>query len=88
MSEERGPTLKSVTKLSVVPKGYNQQAVDYLQTLVDQAKAGEILEIVCVSKLSDGQYEHCWTGCKDLHELVGQLARMQYLMIQRMNNHG
>lgn len=70
--------------LSVV-KNYNQQAVEYLRELLARAEAGEIVEITCVSKLVAGEYEHCWTGCDNLHELVGQLERMKHLTLRRMD---
>lgn len=66
-------------------KKYNQQAVEFLKTLLAQAEAGEIKEFMMVSKLAGGEYEHCWTGCENLYELVGQLERMKYLTMERMN---
>lgn len=76
--------MSNVRALSVV-KNYNQQAVDCLRELLASAEAGEIVEICCISKLIGGEYEHCWTGCTDLVELVGQLERMKHLTLRRMD---
>jgi hypothetical protein len=73
-----------VHTLAVVPK-YNAQVVKYLEILLEDAKAGKITEMCCVTKLSDGQYEHCWTGCEDLYQLVGQLERLVQLTLRRMD---
>jgi hypothetical protein len=66
-------------------KKYNQQAIDSLRILLAQAETGEIKEFMAVSKLASGEYEHCWTGCENLYELAGQLERMKYLTMERMN---
>ncbi len=52
---------------------YNQQSIDYLKQLLAEAEKGEILEILVVSKLKNGEYQHCYTGCADLYMLVGNL---------------
>lgn len=76
---------RPVRKLQVV-QNYNHQAVEYLQDLLERAKAGEIAEIVCCARLIGGEYENSYTGCKDLHELVGQLERMKFLTLRRMDS--
>lgn len=68
-----------------VMKSLNKQAVEYLRELLARAESGEIAEICCVTKLENGKFEHCWTGCADLHELVGQMERMKFLTLRRMD---
>jgi hypothetical protein len=76
--------MRNVRALSVV-RGYNQQAVEFLRELLARAEGGEIVEILCAVKLARGEYEQCWTGCDNLHELVGQLERMKFLTLRRMD---
>lgn len=76
--------IQTVRKLEVV-KNYNQQTVDLLEQLLDEAKRGEIVEILVVSKCLGGEYDNSWTGCKDLHQLVGELERIKYLTLKRMD---
>lgn len=74
-----------VRRLSVVPKKYNKQAIRYLEELLEQAKKGEIVEVVCVYKFDNGLFEHCYTGCDDLYLLIGQIERMKHVMLRRMD---
>ncbi len=76
--------MSNLRQLAVV-KNYNQQAVEFLRELLARAEGGEIVEIICVSKLVGGEYEHCWTGCNNLYELVGQLECMKHVTLQRMD---
>lgn len=75
----------TVRKLNVVPKTYNHQVIEFLEELLEQAKAGDIVEIVTSAKFDTGGYSVSYTGCKDLHELVGQLERMKFLTLRRMD---
>lgn len=65
-------------------KEINAQAVDRLVELLAQARAGDITEFVAIYKVN-GEYTHCWTGCDNLIELLGQLARMSHQMQKRMD---
>jgi len=76
--------MSNIRALNII-KGYNHQAVEYFEELLERAKAGEITEAMCCIKLTGGQYEHCYTGCEDLHELVGILERTKYLTLRRMD---
>lgn len=62
----------------------NQQAVEHLETLLRQAKDGEISEFV-MSYKRNNVYEHCWTGCENLVELLGMLTRLMYITQRRMD---
>jgi len=74
----------TVRPLGIV-KGYNKQSIEYLTEILDRAKAGEIVEVMCVVKLKGGMFEHAYTGCSDLHELVGVLERAKHLTLRRMD---
>jgi hypothetical protein len=76
--------MPKVTPLKVA-QGFNSQVVEHLTDLLDRARAGEITELVCVYKVNSKEYEHCWSGCEDLHELVGRLERIKHLMLRRMD---
>jgi len=75
---------EKIRTLTVVSK-YNAQAVEYLEQLLAEAKSGDIVEICCITKLRDGMYSHCWTGCEDLYQLVGYLERVKHLQLRRMD---
>lgn len=77
-------TPAKIAKLQLVPK-YNQQAVDILETLLEQAKRGDITEFVATTKWNDGCYTHCWTGCENLMELAGVLERQKLNTLRRMD---
>lgn len=78
-------TTSNVLQLKVVEAPYNLQAVDLLEDLLERAKSGEVLELVFCAKLLGGEYEQSYTGCSDLHELIGQLERMKFLTLRRMD---
>jgi len=73
-----------IAKLKIAPK-YNQQVVDTLETLLEQAKRGEITELMATTKWNDGDYTHCWTGCENLMELVEVLERQKLQALRRMD---
>jgi hypothetical protein len=73
-----------VAKLQIVPK-YNQQVVDVLAELLELAQKGRITELVATAKYNDGSFDHCWTGCENLMELVGVLERQKLAMLRRMD---
>jgi len=73
-----------VSALKIVPK-YSHQVVETLETLLDQAKRGEITELMATTKWKDGDYTHCWTGCDNLMELVGVLERQKLTALRRMD---
>jgi hypothetical protein len=77
--------MAAVTKLEIVKKGYNHQVVEYLESILEQAKAGDIIEMCCCHKFDTGGYSVSYTGCSDLNELVGQLERMKFLTLRRMD---
>ena len=76
--------MPNVANLKIVPK-YNKQAVDLLADLLESAKRGEIVEVVATLKCSDGTYDHSWTGCENLIELVGILERQKMNTLRRMD---
>ena len=77
--------MPNVSKLTIVKKTYNAQVVEFLEELLKQAKAGDIAEMVCCAKFDTGGYSVSYTGCRDLNELVGQLERMKFLTLRRMD---
>jgi hypothetical protein len=76
--------MSNVVSLKITPK-YNQQTVDALEILLQQAKNGEIVEIVVTAKCADGSYDHNWTGCENLMEMVGILERQKLNTLRRMD---
>ncbi len=76
--------MSNVAKLKIVPK-YNRQTIDVLGTLLEQAKAGEIVEVIVTAKCADGSYDHCWTGCENLMEMAGILERQKLNVLRRMD---
>lgn len=76
--------MNKVRALSIVPK-YNGQAVDILADLLEMAKKGEITEVVYTAKCNDGSFDHGWTGCENLMELVGILERQKIATLRRMD---
>jgi hypothetical protein len=76
--------MSKVAQLKIVPK-YNPQVVDILTTMLEQAKCGEIVELVSTTKCADGSYDHCWTGCENLMELAGILERQKLNVLRRMD---
>lgn len=76
--------MSKVRSLNIVPK-YNAQVVDHLTELLEEAKRGEIVEAICTAKRSDGSYDHSWTGCENLMELVGVLERQKLATLRRMD---
>jgi hypothetical protein len=79
-----GGSCSSVKKLQLVPR-YNQQVIDHLEELLQRAKDGAIHEVVITVKTSAGMYDHSWTGCDNLFELVGFLERQKLAMLRRMD---
>jgi hypothetical protein len=73
-----------VAKLQIVPK-FNGQVVDILSQLLEEAKEGKITELICTAKCSDGSYDHSWSGCENLMELVGILERQKLSTLRRMD---
>jgi hypothetical protein len=73
-----------VAKLQIVPK-YNQQVVDVLTEMLELAQKGRITEFVGTAKYNDGTFDHCWTGCENLMELVGILERQKLATLRRMD---
>lgn len=73
--------------LTIVPLAQttNQQAIKYLETLLEDAKAGRITEFAIAYK-EEGKFNHCWTGSENLVELLGYISRMQQLVHKRMDN--
>lgn len=76
--------MNKVKRLEIVPK-FNQQTVNLLEELLEQAKAGDITEMTATTKWGNGTYTHSWTGCDNLMELVGILERQKLATLRRMD---
>ena len=76
--------MSKVSKLQIVPK-YNLQSVEVFEELLQRAKDGEITEFAGTVKLASGEYEHRWTGCENLMEMVGVLERQKMATLRRMD---
>ena len=72
-------------KLATPTTRYNQQAVDYLTDLLARAQSGEVVEMIATVRTTDGMWDHCWTGCENLMELVGVLEREKLATLRRMD---
>lgn len=75
----------ALRKIEPKKETYNKQAAEYLAELLEQAKAGDIVEIFVVCKERDGLYTNCFTGCEDLIGMVWYLERMKQLTLRRMD---
>jgi hypothetical protein len=76
--------MSKVSKLEIV-EGYNQQAIEICEELLESAKSGDIVEIVVLTKRRDqftyGQY----TACSTPYALLAYLSRMQHSVNQRID---
>ena len=72
--------------IQLVPKtkGYSQQCIEQFQELLSMAEQGQILEAVVIYKTPIG-YDHNWTGCDNMIELLGVLDRMKHLQHGRLD---
>lgn len=76
--------MADVLKLQVKQPGYNEQVVTLLEELLEDARAGNISNMVCVSHdPTTRQWIHSYTGCDNLHELIGVLEKMKYIQMRR-----
>lgn len=76
--------MPKVAQLKIV-SGYNEHAVEQLEILLDKARKGEITEIVSTVKYKDRKYDHFWTGCENIYELVGNMERQKLAMLRRLD---
>jgi hypothetical protein len=82
------PHAKECGKLAVIKdRGYDKQAIDILEELLNRARAGDITDLVCSFATSSNSYELCYTGTDDLISLVGHLEKMKWRMLERMNTY-
>ena len=72
-------------KLALAPDRHNAQVVDQLTTMLQLAQRGEIIELIATTRTATGFYDHCWTGCENLLELVGVLERQKQATLRRMD---
>ena len=75
-----------IMSITLVPKvkGYQQQCVEQLQELLSMAEHGQIKEVVVIYKTDVG-YDHNWTGCDNMIELLGVLDRLKHLQHLRID---
>ena len=72
-------------EIRVLKSGFNEQAVDMLENLLDQARKGELVELVATYKVrSSPEAYFAWTGCNDITRLIGDLEAVKHRMVQRM----
>lgn len=77
--------MADVVTLSVKPRGYSAQAVELLEQLLADAKAGELLSITYVAEIPGNQIVYGWTGCDDIVLVCGHVARLQHRLQQRLD---
>lgn len=70
-------------KLVPRPVQSNGQVVEYLQNVLEEAKAGNVSEMVCMYK-KNGQWNHTWTYADDLHSLIGALTVILHRQVKRV----
>jgi len=66
-------------------KGFNQQCIDILKELLQQAESGEIYELVAMTNYGSGHYETRYTDSENLMELVGHIEKIKWRMLERMS---
>lgn len=64
----------------------NQQTIDYLEILLEQARDGRIDEIAAVYLFRDGGVGFSWSGTNDMFKLLGAVNRMAYRINQRIDD--
>lgn len=63
-------------------KGFNDQVVETLETLLEEAKAGEVIQLIVLAQYGNG-YNHYYTGTDSIPEIIGQLEIMKDKQIIR-----
>lgn len=71
-------------KLYALEPGFNQQTVQLLEQLLEQAKRGELQQLYAVYQYEGGNFGHAWTGSDNVIELVGWLELMKSIQVSRM----
>ena len=56
----------------------NEEAVKMLRDLLQKAERGEIKSVLYFAERFDQSFDVAWTGCDDLIQLSGQIARLQH----------
>ncbi len=83
--KSNGLSIKRAT-LKILPRGYNLQVIEILESLLFDAKEGIIDSIVCCSRIN-GEWTHDHSGCNNLFEIVGVMDQMKHLQLKRINGH-
>ena len=72
-------------KLKVIKRGYSKEAIEILEELLEQAKKGEIHELVTMANYGEHRYETRYTNSNDLVTLVGHIEKIKWRMLERMS---
>uniref|UniRef100_A0A6H2A4A9 Uncharacterized protein n=1 Tax=viral metagenome TaxID=1070528 RepID=A0A6H2A4A9_9ZZZZ len=72
-------------KLKVIKRGYSKEAIEILEELLEQAKKGEIHELVTMANYGEHHYETRYTNSNDLVTLVGHIEKIKWRMLERMS---
>jgi hypothetical protein len=75
--------------LKIVPTKslYNQEAVDILEELLAEAKAGKLIGIACVTLDEKGDYFHRFTRTDDMVREIGAVARLLHVLQTVMDSY-
>lgn len=75
-----------MSNLTVLPNpGYNAQVVECLETMLAEARCGEIVSLIAVTELRGGLMGVAWTGCDDLFRFAGYASHLQHLIQRRID---
>ncbi len=67
----------SLAEIKIFPKPVNEELVEYLESALERAKAGELLGVLMLQRDDDGlAYSVC--GIKDRYEATGYLFHLLY----------
>jgi BioD-like phosphotransacetylase family protein len=77
--------MADIKKLEIADTGYKEDVVEMLESLLEDAKKGEILEAVVITYRRDKAHYYQYTGSDNLFLLQGYLGRMLYKVNQRLD---
>lgn len=76
--------MKSEAKLISVKKSYSDSAIRILESLLKQAKEGEVVGFVMMYQYDDGSFDHCWTPSNKTLERIAHLDLLKDSLKKRI----
>lgn len=74
----RAPSIVQLVPRPTFDEQLKTQAVEVLEELLQQARAGEIAALVVCFESTDSGYGHRWTGTTDIAKRLGMLRLIEH----------